>query len=672
MFKFNLPKHLSMKDSPSMDSHLKTEIYNTYDGTPPSPTRKAMSPASPHNTSFSSTGGFLSPIPDSPGRTVRAATGKNVPGPAGSGPFAIKPRDNGGDEDVPMDFSQYLSDAHLSTTKPLIDSHLLGLSLHPAIRQANAAEASSSTAASTVAVYAPGRNTCANLAKSLNPDFKRVLKSFTSSECIAQIRRNNSDPLRTRNSVRLIVANLDQSALSILSHVESRLSDPLLRRMPVIPVLLTVSSGTLTAALSRTRGGQMAQQLDLLAAALEHRVVCGYVCDTVPAADLVRIMGSVIGRSAGVFAAYADLRVSRTEFTYPSYRGDQENDDGEEEEEGENGGEADGPPVKEITPRSMTLQKAWAKTSDHTGGSIMKRMSSGVLSVNKSSALATKILMGGTFQGARMETKMRKKPKKVSTARPWRGERERGFGTGTGDREKRERNVNAGAATREHERLLSRAAPVFFSRSLPFSLLRSTDRFSKLVVPPFLSPLPLPPPPFLSVSHSLPCRSLFCRSAWRPTRSAPSFTGSSLGKLSFLRLPGTLRVSFWSRTSREVRERRQRPTAAARTTVLFWSELSLVGAARRGVPLPHTPAAPPRLPAAPRRPPAALCSSLPRCSRSWSGRSPSSAHPEPPAACPLKRCRSSKLSSTLTAKRRRLRSEPAPGAERPAPRASSP
>ena len=178
-----------------------------------------------------------------------------MPLPPGSQP------DYDSDSSASVDFSEYLRDANLTKTRPLLDAALTESSFHPAVTLATTAAASVDPSAMTIVVYNSIKSQCTNLAVSLAAHYKRVLKTYSPNTvhdvpgAIDLIVRNNSDPTRTRNSVRFVVLALDNTAVAIIRHVSERLTDPKLARMEVIPILLVVKEETLVAAKRFTEGG---------------------------------------------------------------------------------------------------------------------------------------------------------------------------------------------------------------------------------------------------------------------------------------------------------------------------------------------------------------------------------------------------------------------------------
>jgi len=174
-------------------------------------------------------------------------------------------------------------------------------------------------------------------------------------DAIDVIKRNNSDPTRVRNCVRLIIASLDSVSVRIIDHIQSRLTDPHISRMETIPVILTVDPSTLEQAnsvLTTSTDASLSQNhhhVDLtnagghihsLSSSLEKSVVCGYISSSAFPVNhdsqedyrrhqksIKKLAQDIIKKYAFVFAAYSNLRAAEKEFNYPKFYADYDEDD---------------------------------------------------------------------------------------------------------------------------------------------------------------------------------------------------------------------------------------------------------------------------------------------------------------------------------------------------------
>jgi hypothetical protein len=192
-----------------------------------------------------------------------------------------------------------------------VDDELAFKSLHPTVVSAINAKEAAILGNATVVVYNKSPSDRKAMATVLRPISKRVIEVSDYDEMVDVIKRNNSDPARIKNCVRLIVAALDSVSVRIIEHVESRLSDPTVSRMETIPIILTVDPSTLDQAVSvvsSAKAPSAALSLDNAAAtataaaavdltnagghlhslsnSLTRSVVCGYIPATAfPAGD---------------------------------------------------------------------------------------------------------------------------------------------------------------------------------------------------------------------------------------------------------------------------------------------------------------------------------------------------------------------------------------------------
>jgi hypothetical protein len=127
---------------------------------------------------------------------------------------------------------------------PKIDYDLAAKIQNPSLTSALSAGQFADPSIITALVYDKNSSTRKAMVAHLRAlPVKRVIVVKDDSEARSVIERNNSQPLRTRNAVRLVVANLDVVAARIVEYVQSRFDGPL-GRMETIPVLLTVNEET--------------------------------------------------------------------------------------------------------------------------------------------------------------------------------------------------------------------------------------------------------------------------------------------------------------------------------------------------------------------------------------------------------------------------------------------
>ena len=190
-------------------------------------------------------------------------------------------------------------------------------------------------------------------------------------EAIDVLNRNNGDPSRVRNCVRLIVANLDVVSLRIVDYVESRLQNKSTSRMETIPILLTIDPSMVETALLQPADGtcNTAHSADLLSQTLERSVVCGYMSNDSTAAEMEKISSNIIKKYAFVFAAYSDLRAAKKEFRYPQFIGEFDENDGSSSPSQADGAEPKRYSLKAATKSIIKRRKVSASLSQLTAGS---------------------------------------------------------------------------------------------------------------------------------------------------------------------------------------------------------------------------------------------------------------------------------------------------------------
>ena len=262
-----------------------------------------------------------------------------------------------------------------------------------------------------------------HLINALRPFVKRLLVANGSEDAVALIKRNNSDPLQTRNSIRLIITGLDNSALRIAEHVEARLHSKVFSRMASIPILMTVEDSTSREIENHQIKLNHNVIIEQLSMALSMYVTVGYVEKTVSSDTIQGLVSGILAKYDGVFAAYNDLRAVKSEFHYPAFTGflnmdsmdeyemcGEDNDDNnsgagagagagivssEEETENEN---------KKIE-FSPILKEAWEKTKEQFGSSStesgrLKIFAQNVMRLNKDkkkAAIMKQFTQGGTY-----------------------------------------------------------------------------------------------------------------------------------------------------------------------------------------------------------------------------------------------------------------------------------
>ncbi|GMH80705.1 hypothetical protein TrLO_g7033, partial [Triparma laevis f. longispina] len=328
-----------------------------------------------------------------------------------------------------------------------VDYEMVKKVMNPNIIEALSAASSASPSNLTVLIYDKNTSTRAPLISSLKTLVKRVLIADDLSSAITIINRNNSDPGRTRNCVRLVVCNLDVVGMRIIEFVQSRLMDEEYGRMETIPVLMTVDDGTVEnvgsfggvsiegsntlltqhSTLTGNNAPISSGQADMLTTALsDFSVVAGYIsCNHTPL-ELERVITKLARKYAEVYTVYQDLRASVEAFKYPKYRGDFEGDDEEFKEDTEQGPTGFSPTPKYEMNNKETQMKAWSKAKAESpksaknpkGKGLFKNFSKHLVSDNKAhkTSQAIKALVGGTFDFD--QDKMKRKMENKKNARP--------------------------------------------------------------------------------------------------------------------------------------------------------------------------------------------------------------------------------------------------------------
>ncbi|GMH81337.1 hypothetical protein TrST_g1933 [Triparma strigata] len=356
---------------------------------------------------------------------------------------------------IPKPTNNTAPPASQSQSGDLVNYDLVNKVMNPNIVKALSAAEAASPSNLTVLVYDKNSSTRAPLIAALKKMVKRVIVADDLASAAAIINRNNSDPARTRNAVRLLICNLDVVSMRIIEFVQSRLTGEH-GRMETIPVLLTVDDGTVAhvdsmasqsnLSIIKTHTDTLAEhstltgnptvaapitsnQQDMLTTALEDfGVVAGYIsCNHTPA-ELERVITKLARKYAEVYTVYQDLRASVEEFTYPKYRGDFEGDDEEFLEEEEKKSASTGvTPAKPSMENKDAQLKAWAKAKAESpknakspmGKGLFKNFSKHLVKDNKAhqTSNAIKALVGGSGFDFDQD-KMKRKSESRKSARP--------------------------------------------------------------------------------------------------------------------------------------------------------------------------------------------------------------------------------------------------------------